>query len=185
MDMDMAMAHRAARQKKRAEHWEAVADVRLNRSHLFRLPPPRHRHRRAPSRRRWAAVRSRAAPTMILLLADLAVATATAGGLALLLASLTFASHAWFASVPQRPAAGTSALRGDEDPTGALFAFMLKGYGLALIVTHLHAWCDGPLATQRGQSAAAPMPTRPPTGPTRPRACSRLPSGLASRGLVI
>jgi len=149
--------------------------------HLFSPPPPKT----SPSARAFCRVRSRAAPTMILLLADLAVATATAGGLALLLASLTFASHAWFASVPQRPAAGTSALRGDEDPTGALFAFMLKGYGLALIVTHLHAWCDGPLATQRGQSAAAPMPTRPPTGPTRPRACSRLPSGLASRGLVI
>ena len=184
MDMDMAMAHRAARQKKRAEHWEAVADVNL--SPPSSAPPPKTSpSARAFSPPRWAAVRSRAAPTMILLLADLAVATAAAGGLALLLASLTFASHAWFASVPQRPAAGTSALRGDEDPTGALFAFMLKGYGLALIVTHLHAWCDGPLATQRGQSAAAPMPTRPPTGPTRPRACSRLPSGLASRGLVI
>ena len=166
--------------KKRAEHWEAVADVRL--THRTSLAPP---PKTSPSARAFCRVRSRAAPTMILLLADLAVATAAAGGLALLLASLTFASHAWFASVPQRPAAGTSALRGDEDPTGALFAFMLKGYGLALIVTHLHAWCDGPLATQRGQSAAAPMPTRPPTGPTRPRACSRLPSGLASRGLVI
>ena len=167
--------------KTRAEHWEAVADVRL-RHRTSSAPPPKT----SPSARALLrAVRSRAAPTMILLLADLAVATAAAGGLALLLASLTFASHAWFASVPQRPAAGTSALRGDEDPTGALFAFMLKGYGLALIVTHLHAWCDGPLATQRGQSAAAPMPTRPPTGPTRPRACSRLPSGLASRGLVI
>ena len=92
---------------------------------------------------------------MLLLLADLAVATAAAGGLVLLLTSLTFASHAWFASVPQRPpAAGTRALRADEDPTGALFTFMLKGYGLALIVTHVHAWCDGPLATQHGQSAA-------------------------------
>jgi len=39
MDMDMAMAHRAARQKKRAEHWEAVADVRLSPSHLLGPPP--------------------------------------------------------------------------------------------------------------------------------------------------
>ena len=99
---------------------------------------------------------------MLLLLADLAVATAAAGGLALLLTSLTFASHAWFASVPQRPAAaGTRALRGEEDPTGALFTFMLKGYVLALIVTHVHAWCDGPLATQHGQVLHWPMPTRP------------------------
>ena len=176
--MDMAMAHRAARQKNTRRALGGSCRRQARGSHLFCPPPSRHRHRRALGS--YAA-----APTMILLLADLAVATAAAGGLALLLASLTFASHAWFASVPQRPAAGTSALRGDEDPTGALFAFMLKGYGLALIVTHLHAWCDGPLATQRGQSAAAPMPTRPPTGPTRPRACSRLPSGLASRGLVI
>ena len=96
---------------------------------------------------------------MLLVLADLAVATAAAGGLALLLTSLTFASHAWMASVPQRPAAGTRDLGGGEDPTGALFAFMLKAYVLALVVAHVHAWGDGPLASQQGQSApAAPCP---------------------------
>ena len=107
---------------------------------------------------------------MLLLLADLAVATAAAAGLALLLASLTFASHAWFASVPQRPAVGTKALRGDKDPTSALFVFMLKGYGLMLVVTHVHVWCDGPLAPQHGQSSAAarapPPPTALPHNPT-------------------
>ena len=96
---------------------------------------------------------------MLLVLADLAVATAAAGGLALLLTSLTFASHAWMASVPQRPGAGMRDLARGEDPTGALFAFMLKAYVLALVVAHVHAWGDGPLASQQGQSApAAPCP---------------------------
>ena len=108
---------------------------------------------------------------MLLVLADLAVATAAAGGLALLLTSLTFASHAWMASVPQRPAAGVRDLGGGEDPTGALFAFMLKAYLLALVVAHVHAWGDGPLASQQGQSApAAPCPrvaTAAPNTPTR------------------
>ena len=122
---------------------------------------------------------------MLLVLADLAVATAAAGGLALLLTSLTFASHAWMASVPQRPAAGTRDLGGGEDPTGALFAFMLKAYVLALVVAHVHAWGDGPLASQQGQSApAAPCPQWPPPLRTRPRACSGLPSGHARRGLA-
>jgi len=85
---------------------------------------------------------------MLLLLADLAVATAATGCLALLLASLTFAGQAWLlASVPRRSLAPTRALRGDDDPAGALVAFMLKGYGMALVVAHMHAWFDGPLAT--------------------------------------
>ena len=88
---------------------------------------------------------------VLLLVADLAVASAAVFALAVLLGSLTLVGHACLhyglSSMPSRPPpSAPRAASSDAGGSGALMSFLVKGYGLALVTAQVHAWVGGPLA---------------------------------------